>query len=275
MTSENTHKNLSKRTRVRTIYFVLTVLAFSLFILKGKAVRNLFSSGTSGLVNTMDDSSRDDFLSSSNKLNELIKLTKDSEGKNNALSQSASHRAKIADEYVRMAEVLKNDVTDITLNRSMTMGMQAQEMIFGLEKASIKVKDKESHLLEIQPNSFGILRFGTSELINSMSIESRKKILSQSEEINTLIKKFNTSGSFGSPLNNSKDNQTDQELQEISRLYNNLATTLSDDLHNIQINNPRMSRIAKGIIESYQKVSQILLTGNTNFPRVHLEDVRY
>ncbi len=86
------------------------------------------------------------------------------------------------------------------------------------------------------------------ELLDAMSSKSRDKLAKDTERLNQLISDLRKTESNAS--NNSASNR-----QEMSKLYLSLADTLTDDLRNIQLKNPKMAASTRVTIDGLRGLS--------------------
>jgi hypothetical protein len=94
-----------------------------------------------------------------------------------------------------------------------------------------------------------------SELLDAMSSTSKVRLENDTERLNKLIEDLRKTESKAS--NNSVSNR-----QEMSKLYLSLAGILADDLHNIQLNNPRIAANTRVTIDALRGLSTDIMKEN-------------
>jgi hypothetical protein len=94
-----------------------------------------------------------------------------------------------------------------------------------------------------------------SELLEAMSSTSKVRLENDTERLNKLIEDLRKTESKAS--NNSVSNR-----QEMSKLYLSLAGILADDLHNIQLNNPRIAANTRVTIDALRGLSTDIMKEN-------------
>jgi hypothetical protein len=83
-----------------------------------------------------------------------------------------------------------------------------------------------------------------SELLDAMSSASRVQLVKDTEQLNKLIDDLRKTKSKGS-----------SNRQEISKLYLSLASTLTNDLRNIQLKDPRIAANTRVTIDGLRGLS--------------------
>jgi hypothetical protein len=269
----------------RNLYFTLRLclaVFFTIFLVtmgKNFLTSPFFSSGTSNLVNTLSSSSKSNLIKDSKKLNELIGMVKENENNDQGKrygDQSKIHRQEIAKIYLRMAETVNSNLTDMAFNSHHKMIPDAKEMVFGLQESATVASRTGTNLSEFHPQSVGFLSLGNSEITNAMNIEAKKKILSKSKQLNDLVKIDS--------INKEKNSLTKEYTlnpsiitgrQKISELYAELAGIMSDDLRTIQINNPRATPTVRIMIQGLQQLVIESRRIDFNLSEFHPENISY
>jgi hypothetical protein len=106
-----------------------------------------------------------------------------------------------------------------------------------------------------------------SELLDAMSSTSKVRLENDTERLNKLIGDLRKTESKAS--NNSVSNR-----QEISKLYLSLADILADDLHNIQLNNPRIAVNTRVTIDALRGLSTDTMKENIYPASFRPQDIR-
>jgi hypothetical protein len=199
----------------------------------------VFSSGTAKVLEALPAVIKQGFIANSNELNKLIATTQqiqDNQGNANLLKEN---RQKISEIYMAMSRSL---LTNINVIEDIDMKPLIQELSLGLQSSAQNAKKNGSVLSEFHPQNMNFWMLGVSEMTNAMSSISRTQLISRCIELNQKVAA-------------AKKNKENSDYQQIVRLYGQISVILSQDLHSIQLNNPRMASIARTLIKQSQALS--------------------
>jgi hypothetical protein len=264
--------NKSVKINIFLAVFISSVVSSTLVSRKAD-IENLLSSGTSEIIDAMTSKGKSRFLGNVKKLNEYIviikaleaKAQKDPTKKIELLKQVSRHRKQISTLYDETANILENDLSDITLNQ-VNKSRLAKEMLAGLKASVVETQVLNSPVSELQPQAIGILTFGMSEFLNSMQPESKEELLSITREFNSLV-----SFTKNNPAHPSKRSNH----LKISTMYTEMSNIIRSNLRIIQVNNPRMAPVARDIISALQGLALSTQKGMVDLSEFHPENIRY
>jgi hypothetical protein len=264
--------NKSVKINIFLAFFISSVVSSTLVSRKAD-IENLLSSGTSEIIDAMTSKGKGRFLGNVKKLNEYIvivkaleaKAQKDPTKKIELLKQVSRHRKQISTLYDETANILENDLSDITLNQ-VNKSRLAKEMLAGLKASVVETQVLNSPVSELQLQAIGILTFGMSEFLNSMQPESKEELLSITREFNSLV-----SFTRNNPAHPSKRSN----YLKISTMYTEMWNIIRSNLRIIQVNNPRMAPVARDIISALQGLALSTQKGMVNLSEFHPENIRY
>jgi hypothetical protein len=241
------------------------------FLFRQIASDPFWSSGTNAFFNSMNPNTKNELIVKSARINQLILdvIAKESTKslRNSNPDKITSERQEIHASYMEIADLIERN----SLYLETKMSALTEEIVNGLKSSAAVALLPNSSLYELRIGNTNFFSLGMSELTNAMSPISRERLLEKSTELNQIVIKANKKNAN---ISNKSIYETD-EYKKATKIYLDLADILSDDLRNIQINNPRIAPFARSQISGFRGMAAASNETRYDLFEYHPESIRY